>query len=165
MQGNNEIANENYCTNEFNLCALEPIQMPTVSNDESHDDLIFVPPKANPFIDLTKSPIKKVKSSKSKENFDYSFDMIKSEDETDEEDIQYKLQGYLPPSWSLPKNRMIAITSQADITTDYIDNLFCVVPTVDLAEMFPEIDQRRVKRRRSSYHWNTPPRYSQLTKY
>jgi inner centromere protein len=54
---------------------------------------------------------------------------------------------------------------QANINAAVIDSFFSVKPmTPDLREIFPAIDQRRLKRN-SSAVWRTPPRYSQMPKY
>lgn len=95
----------------------------------------------------------------------YNFDMLHSDDSTDEEDKVSHKRPYAPPSWSLSRNRGPAIDQQAFLSTKYIDSLFSVQPmSVNLEEIFPRIDKKYLKRN-SSVIWKTPPRYSEMPKY
>lgn len=95
----------------------------------------------------------------------YNFDMLNSDDSTDEEGKVSHKRPYAPPSWSLEKNRGAAIDQQAFLSTKFIDSLFSVQPmSVNLEEIFPRIDKKHLKRN-SSVIWRTPPRYSEMPKY
>lgn len=95
----------------------------------------------------------------------YNFDMLHSDDSTDDEDKLSHKRPYAPPGWSLSRNRGAAIDQQAFLSTKYIDSLFSVQPmSVDLEEIFPRIDKKYLKRN-SSVIWKTPPRYSEMPKY
>lgn len=95
----------------------------------------------------------------------YNFDMLHSDDSTDEEGKVSHKRPYPPPSWSLERNRGAAIDQQAFLSTKIIDSLFSVQPmSVNLEEIFPTIDKKYLKRN-SSVIWKTPPRYSEMPKY
>ncbi|KAL5286650.1 Incenp family protein [Megaselia abdita] len=95
----------------------------------------------------------------------YNFDMLNSDDSTDEETKVSHKRPYPPPSWSLERNRGAAIDQQAFLSTKFIDSLFSVQPmSVNLEEIFPRIDKKFLKRN-SSVIWKTPPRYSEMPKY
>lgn len=97
----------------------------------------------------------------------YSFGMIETDDSTDdEEDVEVKPgKRPAPPAWSLPVNRNKTIVLQTGISIKVVDELFGEPPDVDLLEIFPNISKRFLKRRESSFVWQTPPRYSVLPKY
>ncbi|XP_055921507.1 inner centromere protein [Eupeodes corollae] len=103
-------------------------------------------------------PPPKVNSNK------YNFNMLHSDDSTDEEGkASYKRPK--PPTWSKSSVRVDAITCQAYCASDVIDSFFSVQPmTPDLKAIFPNIDARYLKRN-SSAIWRTPPRYSEMPKY
>lgn len=94
----------------------------------------------------------------------YNFDMIESEDSTDDEGKESRKRPP-PPTWSLAHKRLDYIRVQAEIPSKIIDGFFSVAPRqVDLREIFPAIDDKHL-RRNSSAVWNTPPRYSLMPKY
>ncbi|XP_055858689.1 calponin homology domain-containing protein DDB_G0272472-like [Episyrphus balteatus] len=94
----------------------------------------------------------------------YNFNMLHSDDSTDEEGkASYKRPK--PPQWSKSSVRADCITCQAYLSSDIIDSFFSVQPmTPDLKAIFPNIDARYLKRN-SSAIWRTPPRYSEMPKY
>lgn len=94
----------------------------------------------------------------------YNFDMIESDDSTDDESKNTHKRPP-PPPWSLSHKRFPFIVAQSKIKTHIIDSFFSVAPRqVNLREIFPLIDDKYL-RRNSSAVWNTPPRYSLLPKY
>ncbi|XP_055621636.1 inner centromere protein [Toxorhynchites rutilus septentrionalis] len=96
----------------------------------------------------------------------FNFDMIQTDDSTDDESTNNKNNKRPPlPSWCSKGERLSAIRIQSEIKLKAIDQFFSVSPmTPDLREIFPAIDSRKLKRN-SSAVWRTPPRYSQMPKY
>lgn len=93
----------------------------------------------------------------------YDFDMLQSDDSTDDETVE-KTNRPPVPEWSKPSNRKILLEQQAEVPTKIIDSFFSVQPlTPDLTDIFPSIHPKYLKRN-SSVIWKTPPRYSQLPK-
>ncbi|XP_035898470.1 mucin-5AC isoform X2 [Anopheles stephensi] len=98
----------------------------------------------------------------------FTFDMIDTDDSTDEEmaeepsaEARKKKRPPLP-EWCKKTEYRKQITLQAQIDTKVIDRLFSVQPmTPDLRILFPSIDAHKLKRN-SSAIWRTPPRISQL---
>uniref|UniRef100_A0A182PS93 INCENP_ARK-bind domain-containing protein n=1 Tax=Anopheles epiroticus TaxID=199890 RepID=A0A182PS93_9DIPT len=98
----------------------------------------------------------------------FTFEMIDTDDSTDEEVAEdtsapRKKQRPPVPEWcqNTPEYRK-QLKIQAQIDTKVIDRLFSVQPmTPDLRELFPSIDAHKLKRN-SSAIWRTPPRHSQL---
>lgn len=107
------------------------------------------------------------KAEKNKKTVDpneYGFDMLHTDDSTDDES-RPSVKRPPPPEWSKKSHRKRVIESQTYINNKVVDTLFAVEPiSVDLREIFPAIDQRKLARN-SSAVWNTPPRYSQMPKY
>lgn len=103
----------------------------------------------------------------------YNFDMLQTDDETDDEDnlMDEQIEAKSgkarpkPPFWSLNKNREEAMKAQSQISAKTMDNFFYENEEVDLKEIFPNIDSKKIARRPSSCHWTTPPRYSIMPKY
>lgn len=97
----------------------------------------------------------------------YTFGMLDADDSTDDEDDVHNKPNKRPPppEWSLPANRVETILRQTNISTVMVDHLFGGAPDVNLQEIFPEIAQKLLTRRDSSFVWRTPPRYSVLPKY
>lgn len=103
----------------------------------------------------------------------YNFDMLQTDDETDDEENLQDGQvepktGKMrpkPPLWSLSKNREDDMKAQSQIAARTMDNFFYENEDVDLKEIFPNIDSKKIARRASSCHWTTPPRYSIMPKY
>lgn len=97
-------------------------------------------------------------------NNGYNFDMLESGDSTDSEEKESRRRPP-PPEWSLKENRMQIIEQESRIDAKIIDSFFSVEPRdVDLSEIFPNIDEKYL-RRNSSFIWHTPPRYSMMPKY
>lgn len=93
--------------------------------------------------------------------------MLDTDDSTDDEeevDRQRKKRPP-PPEWSLPKNRLEIIATQSNIDMKIVDKLFGIVEDVDLTEIFPGISKNVLKRRPSSFYWNSPVHHSMLPKY
>lgn len=95
----------------------------------------------------------------------YSFGMLDTDDSTDDEDEIEKKKRPPPPEWSLQKNRLKIIAEQANIDVQIVDKLFGLVEDVDLREIFPGISDNVVKRRPSSFYWNSPIEHSTLPTY
>lgn len=118
----------------------------------------------------------------------YSFEMLNTDDSTDEETTSSIKRGN-PPTWCLRKslkttndkfppiflssihcaytaeNRKYPIAMQTHLNTLFVDAFFSVQKmSPDLRAIFPNIEPKFLKRN-SSAVWNTPPRYSQLPKY
>lgn len=108
--------------------------------------------------------LKKADSHKKvKEHSAYNFDMLYTDDSTDDEARPSKKRPP-PPAWSTKQNRKRAINTQAYVHPDLLDTLFSVQPiNVDLRAIFPAIESRKLIRN-SSAVWNTPPRYSVYAK-
>lgn len=120
----------------------------------------------------------------------FTFDMILTDDSTDDESTSASKKSKRPPLpawcssecplvWMFPivsisnlfqflsteEERNPTIRTQREIKLKVIDQFFSVAPmTADLREIFPSIDARKLKRN-SSAVWRTPPRYSQMPKY
>ncbi|XP_053688381.1 inner centromere protein [Sabethes cyaneus] len=97
----------------------------------------------------------------------FSFDMIATDDSTDDESVGTSKKTKRPPlpPWSTKEHRTQPMRIQSEIQLKIIDQFFSVAPmTPDLREIFPTIDARKLKRN-SSAVWRTPPRYSQMPKY
>lgn len=91
-----------------------------------------------------------------------NFSLLQTDDSTDEED---EVANRAPPSWSLKDNRIPTAVSQSNLKLSTVDNFFGTkAEHVDLRELFPNINDEEIKRRRSSM-WGTPVRYSVLPKY
>ncbi|XP_055378248.1 inner centromere protein A [Condylostylus longicornis] len=106
----------------------------------------------------------KLLKNKAKENPLYNFEMLLTEDETDDEDNPSKKRPPLP-EWATREVRQKSLLLQAYMPTALVDSFFPVTPlTPDLKEVFPTIDPRYCTRN-SSVCWSTPPRYSELPKY
>lgn len=103
----------------------------------------------------------------------YNFEMLQTDDETDDEENLQDGQvepktGKMrpkPPLWSLSKNREDDMKAQSQVAARTMDNFFYENEDVDLKEIFPNIDSKKIARRASSCHWTTPPRYSIMPKY
>ncbi|XP_029730736.2 inner centromere protein [Aedes albopictus] len=97
----------------------------------------------------------------------FTFDMILTDDSTDDESTSASKKSKRPPLpvWCSKEERNPTIRTQREIKLKVIDQFFSVAPmTADLREIFPSIDARKLKRN-SSAVWRTPPRYSQMPKY
>ncbi|KAG4068092.1 hypothetical protein HA402_001517 [Bradysia odoriphaga] len=97
----------------------------------------------------------------------FTFDMLETDDSTDDEDTVKNSRPNRPPppAWSLRANAKREIILQAGVNVSTIDKLFSCKPTTpDLAAIFPQIEAKHLQRNSSAF-WNTPPRYSQLPKY
>uniref|UniRef100_A0A336MHY9 CSON001548 protein n=1 Tax=Culicoides sonorensis TaxID=179676 RepID=A0A336MHY9_CULSO len=94
----------------------------------------------------------------------HEFETLDTDDSTDDEGKMNKNRGP-PPLWSKGSLRRQIVREQAYVNLKLVDTLFSVRPmTVDLKEIFPTIEPKKLKRN-SSAIWNTPPRYSQIPKY
>lgn len=106
----------------------------------------------------------KLRAEESKKKNAYNFDMLESGDSTDDE-AKPTTKRPPAPSWSIHQYRHPYILAQTKIDTKTIDKFFSVSPhDVDLREIFPQIDEKYL-RRNSSAVWHSPPRYSTLPKY
>lgn len=92
-----------------------------------------------------------MQNQRSPEATDYNFDMIRSSDSEGEESPHRPT----PPSWSLEHNRYQLVVDQSSVNPEIIDNFFSMEP-VNLRELFPDIEESRLRRNSSSI-WNTPP--------
>lgn len=94
-----------------------------------------------------------------------NFSALSTDDPTDEE-CQNPIKVNSKIAWSDHGNVRSVVIQQEYIKQKVLDTLFGGVPiTVDLYEIFPDIEPELTIRRRSSVHWTTPPRYSMLPKY
>lgn len=95
-----------------------------------------------------------------------TFDCLHTDDETDEEDEDGVDPDPLAPAWCVPATRRARLAVQTRVAAQTVDTFFqCQYELVDLQELFPAIEPMQLKRRQSSAHWNTPPRFSMLPKY
>lgn len=121
---------------------------------------------------LEKTAIQKKEDSKNT----YSFDMLHTDDSTDDEEKPSKKRPPIP-TWSKSKifrsnsyqfthfylisesTRKPLISMQSHTSTHVLDAFFSTKPiTVDLREIFPGIDSRKLVRN-SSAVWRTPPKH------
>lgn len=94
----------------------------------------------------------------------HEFDVLDTDDSTDDEGKMNKNRGP-PPIWSKGSLRRQTIREQTYVNLKLVDKFFSVQPmTPDLKEIFPSIEPKKLKRN-SSAVWNTPPRYSEMPKY
>lgn len=94
-----------------------------------------------------------------------NFSALSTDDPTDEE-CENPKKANPKNAWSDHGNVRSVVIQQEYIKQKVLDTLFGGVPiTVDLYEIFPDIEPELTVRRRSSVHWTTPPRYSMLPKY
>lgn len=94
-----------------------------------------------------------------------NFSALSTDDPTDEECDDPK-QVNPKIAWSSRDNVRSVVIKQEYIKQKVVDTLFGAnAMTVDLYEIFPDIEPELTIRRRSSVHWTTPPRYSMLPKY
>lgn len=106
----------------------------------------------------------KMKAQEMRKKNAYNFDMLESGDSTDDEGKTSNKRP-MPPSWSTSHNRYAFVMAQSRVSTKITDKFFSVAPhEVDLREIFPQIDEKYL-RRNSSAVWTSPPRYSLLPKY
>lgn len=141
------------------LTAAEAAVTPKVRSSIAHDDsVIFVENEPMEVINISDLSSGCVSP-------EYSFAMLQSDDETDDEDDPDAQKNRpKPPEWSLRDNRMPLIEAQSAISHTYLDKFFSVDDDIDLRAIFPDIEQSALKRR-SSAIWTTPPRYSLMPKY
>lgn len=91
-------------------------------------------------------------------NDEFNFSMLMTDDDDDDDEIT--------PEWSLPSKLSAIVNKQNGLSPQIVDEFFgSQFETVDLFEIFPSIQPKRAKRRKSSMVWKTPPRYSILPKY
>lgn len=107
----------------------------------------------------------------------YDFEMLHTDDSTDDESRPSQKRP-LPPAWSKSKLRVLnlkcsfsitfllestrkpLIVMQSKVDQNVLDSLFSVQPlSVDLKEIFPAIDSRKLIRN-SSAIWRTPPKHN-----
>lgn len=111
-----------------------------------------------------KLKLNKMKAEETRKMNAYNFDMLESGDSTDDEG-KTSSKRPMPPPWSMSKNRHALVLAQAKLSTKITDKFFSVAPhEVDLREIFPQIDEKYL-RRNSSAVWRETPRYSELPKY
>lgn len=94
-----------------------------------------------------------------------NFSSLSTDDSTDEECDDP--ENFNPKiAWSSQGNVRSVVNQQEYIKHKVVDTLFDGNPmTVNLYELFPDIEPELTIRRRSSVHWTTPPLYSMLPKY
>lgn len=105
----------------------------------------------------------------------YDFSMLCTDDDNDcdyeaenasDDENEQPNQRPAPPEWSLIMNRKSNVINQTKIDYCVIDKFFgCQCEFVDMLEIFPKINPKRAKRRKSSMKWDTPLRHSVLPKY
>ncbi|XP_063704954.1 histone-lysine N-methyltransferase, H3 lysine-79 specific-like isoform X2 [Culicoides brevitarsis] len=94
----------------------------------------------------------------------HDFEYLDTDDSTDDEGKMNRNRNPVP-DWSKSSNRRQTNRKQTYISLQLVDKFFSVEPmTPDLKEIFPNIEEKKLKRN-SSAVWNTPPRYSQMPKY
>lgn len=97
-------------------------------------------------------------------NKKHAFDVLDTDDSTDDEGSVNKKLGP-PPVWSKGRTKRFIIDEQSRVTVQAVDDFFSIKPmTPDLQQIFPTIETRKLKRN-SSAVWRTPPRYSEIPKY
>jgi inner centromere protein len=88
----------------------------------------------------------------------YDFDMLHTDDSTDDESKPSAKRPAVP-SWSKKSSRKPQIVMQSYVNPAVLDSLFSTKPiSVDLREIFPAIDARKLVRN-SSAVWRTPPKH------
>lgn len=93
------------------------------------------------------------------EQLSHGFDALHTDDSTDNEDEQTAM-----PYWTTKKNRLAIVIEQTNVNSKITDAFFdSKSQTVNSQEIFKL--SAPIKRRRSTSIWNTPPRYSLLSKY
>lgn len=131
------------------------------------ESIIFVPNSAPEIINI--SDVTDSDSTLNESDTpNYSFSILKTDDSTDDEDCtneNSRKKRRDPPAWSSRENRVQLIEEQSHIPSKAIDTFFMTPPVVDLIEIFPNINPNKTKRRPSSCHWTTPPRYSLMPKH
>lgn len=133
------------------------------------EEIILSPIVTEPKNSSDVKQLRQISQSNSKESVARNFDCLNTDDETDEEDDDNsaKPTNRPPiPAWSVSEKRRAAVVEQTKIPTGTVDKFFqCQYEQVDLLELFPAIEKKLLKRRKSSAFWNTPPRFSMLPKY
>lgn len=132
--------------------------VPKEPQSASKDDSLYIKMQKQIILEKTLSQKKKVDKNT------YSFEMLCTDDSTDDESHPSKKRPE-PPIWSKKQVRSKLIFVQSYANSNVMDKLFSSHPiNVNLKEIFPTIDARKLIRN-SSAVWNTPPRYSQMPKY
>lgn len=146
-------------TEQNSIDQLKLIDLKANSIDQS-EDCILVENDIS-LISIDDSVVEKMPRSQ------YSFEMLLTDDSTDEEDdvLNRPDKRPPPPAWSLFENRSEKINLQSIIPLNTIDKFFGQSAEVDLLEIFPRINMQLVQRRESSFYWSTPPSYSTMPKY
>lgn len=138
--------------------ATEPFKMQRMNLNESEDE------RNNTIITIDDS-IATIDSTFTVTHNDFNFSMLQEEDTTDEEDNP-SANRPPAPEWSLNEIRYQRVIQQSNLSKQMIDLFFgSKAEEVFLQEIFPGIKKSRMKRRKSSAVWKTPPRYSTLPKY
>jgi inner centromere protein len=127
---------------------------------------------------------KALQKKKAESKNTYSFDMLHTDDETDDESKSSSKRPPMP-DWSkseilfysfysnlfiiyifvLEQKRKPLIVLQSSIDPPLLDTLFSVQPiSVDLREIFPAIDSKKLIRN-SSAIWRTPPKHYAVDKF
>lgn len=121
------------------------------------DSLVLIEPKIE-VIELLDDSFENTISS-------MNFSALSTDDPTDEECEDAKKDNS-KIAWSNRMNVRSIVIQQEHIKQKVVDTLFGRDPmTVDLFDIFPDIEPELTVRRRSSVYWTTPPRYSMLPKY
>lgn len=121
------------------------------------DSVILVEPKIE-VIELLEDSFEDTSTS-------MHFSMLSTDDPTDEEDETPKNVN-LRIAWSDRENVKSLVVQQEHISDKVVDAFFgSDGMSVNLYDIFPNIEPELTVRRRSSVQWNTPPRHSMLPKY
>uniref|UniRef100_A0A1B0DLU0 Uncharacterized protein n=1 Tax=Phlebotomus papatasi TaxID=29031 RepID=A0A1B0DLU0_PHLPP len=113
--------------------------------------------------ELQKQQQQKLRAEAKRKASKYGFDMLYSDDSTDDEGKSSDKRP-APPLWSQKPRRKELMTIQETIDAKLLNGLFLARPmTPDLSEIFPDIDPRYLHRN-SSVVWKTPPRFSEIPK-
>lgn len=155
---------------------------PATPRSASKDDSLHVKMQKQMMLEKSREQKKAEVAKKAHDKNAYSFDMLNTDDSTDDESNLAKKRPE-PPAWCKSKShikfiyllltetflclesyRKACIIGQSHVNADLLDTLFSVQPiNVDLKAIFPAIDSRKLVRN-SSAVWNTPPRYSVYSK-
>ncbi|KAG5674984.1 hypothetical protein PVAND_004926 [Polypedilum vanderplanki] len=142
----------------------EEFLVPKEPLSASKDNSLYIKMQKQIMIDKAAQQQQQQKKKLQKDSNTYSFDMLNTDDSTDDESKPSKKRPD-PPQWSRKQYRAKLIQVQSFTNSDLLDALFSSQPiTVNLKEIFPSIEPRKLVRN-SSAVWNTPPRYSQIPKY
>lgn len=94
-----------------------------------------------------------------------NFSLLNTDDSTDDEGEPLQSQHAIP-KWSLPPHRNEIAADQENIEPNIVRDFFGLkVKVVKMVDIFPEVDKKQARRRRSSRDWAEPVRFSVLPEY